>query len=826
MNGVLQDLRYAIRQLRKSPGFTAVVVLTMALGIGANAALFSVVDAVLLRPLPYKDPQQLVAIHDELPGVNLHDAGMSVQEFDDLQNRSGVFDQVSPVWSFDVNVTGGEKPERLEGFAVSPNFFEMLGAHAALGRVFTPSDYRRGFFEGAVISDGLWHRMFGADRAVIGRAIRLDSDLYSIVGVMPPGFRSPAHGLRGEADVILTAGYIAAPFPDPPKRDIRLFPGAIGRLKPDLSLQQAQVRLDAFVSQLRQQYPTEYPTSARWSVQLKSLSEEIVGNSSTVLLFLLSAVGMVLLVACVNIASLLLARSSVRHREMALRQALGARAPRLIRQILTESVLLSLAGGVLALVLSYWFKDVLLQFIPASIPRLAEVTLNIRVLGFALVISLLTGLAFGLAPAWQLTSPQLMDELRQGTRGALIGLRQHRFLGALVISEFAVSLVLMVGAGLLLRSFSKVLQVNPGFNPKHLVIAHVWLPVPNDPTQNLYLRQEKRAQLVRETLRRVRALPGVEEAAIGSANSPLSGQHTLTNFIIEGSSTSNGESPAAQVVAFTPDFRRTLGMTVVRGRSFTDADNETGAPVALIDQTAAERYWPNQDPLGKQILLQIPGPRVNPLRLTTIVGILARTKGDGLDLPYSPHIVFPAFQVFGTVLSIYARTSASPDTLQDAIRGAVQSVDPNLPVFGVRSMESILTDSLASRRFALELMGLFAATALLLAAIGIDGVMAYFVSQRVREIGIRMALGARRADVLKLVVSRGMILAGIGAGVGVAVALAAGRLISGLLFGVSPHDPLTMAGFAVLLASVALTANYVPARRATKVDPMVALRYE
>src|SRR6185437_14806151 len=321
-------------------------------------------------------------------------------------------------------------------------------------------------------------------------------------------------------------------------------------------------------------------------------------------------------------------------------------------------------------------------------------------------------------------------------------------------------------------------------------------------------------------------LRGVEEAAIGSANAPLSGQHTLTNFIIEGSSTSNGESPAAQVVAFTPDFRRTLGMTVVRGRSFTDADNETGAPVALIDQTAAERYWPNQDPLGKQILLQIPGPRVNPLRLTTIVGILARTKGDGLDLPYSPHIVFPAFQVFGTVLSIYARTSASPDTLQDAIRGAVQSVDPNLPVFGVRSMESILTDSLVSRRFALELMGLFAATALLLAAIGIYGVMAYFVSQRVREIGIRMALGARRADVLKLVVSRGMILAGIGAGVGVAVALAAGRLISGLLFGVSPHDPLTMAGFAVLLAGVALTANYVPARRATKVDPMVALRYE
>jgi putative ABC transport system permease protein len=826
VSGLLQDLRYAFRQLRKSPGFTAVVVLTMALGIGANAALFSVVDAVLLRPLPYKDPQQLVAIHDELPGVNLHDAGMSVQEFDDLQTRSGVFDQVSPVWSFDVNVTGGEKPERLEGLAVSPNYFEMLGAHAALGRLFTASDYRPGFFEGAVISDGLWHRMFGADRSVLGRAIRLDNDLYTIVGVTPAGFRNPAHGLRGEADVILTAGYIAAPFPAPSKREIRLSPGAIGRLKPGLTLEQAQVKIDAFVSQLRQQYATDYPATARWSVQLKSLNDEIVGKSGTVLLLLLSAVGMVLLVACVNIASLLLARSSVRHREMALRQALGARTRRLLRQVLTESVLLSLAGGILALALSYWLKDALLQIVPGSIPRLSEVSLNIHVLGFALVVSLITGFAFGLAPAWQLTSPLPMDELRQGTRGSLVGLRQHRFLSVLVVSEFALSLVLMVGAGLLLRSFSKVLQVSPGFDAKHLVLAHVWLPVPNDPTQNPYLRQEKRAELVRETLRRVSALPGVEEAAIGSANAPFSGQHILTNFTIEGSSTSNGESPAAQVVAFTPGFQRTLGMTVVRGRSFTDADNEAGAPVALIDQTAAERYWPNQDPLGKQILLQIPGPRVNPLRLTTIVGILARTKGEALDLPYSPHIVFPAYQVFGTVLSIYARTSASPESLQDAISRAVQSIDPNLPVFGVRAMHSILTDSLAPRRFALELMGLFAASALLLAAIGIYGVMAYFVSQRVREIGIRMALGARRADVLALVVSRGMVLAGSGAGIGVAASLMAGRLISGLLFGVSPHDPLTVGAFAAVLAGVALAANYIPAHRATKVDPMVTLRYE
>jgi predicted permease len=828
METLLQDVRYGLRMVRKSPAFTLVVLFTLALGIGANTALFSVVDAVLLRPLPYPEPRQLVAIHDDIPGANLQDAGMSVQELDDLQNGSGVFDQVSAVIPINANVTGREKPERIEGLGVSPNYFSLLGAKPAMGRVFVASDYRPGLFEGVVISDSLWRRMFGGDPAVIGQAVRLDSDLCTIIGVMPPEFRHPGHTLRSDVDVWSCGGYIAPPFPQPPKREIRLFPGAIGRIKPGLTVAQAQAKLDVFVAELRHQYPTEYPPSARWTVQLAPLRRELVGKAGTMLFVLLAAVSLVLLIACVNIASLLLARSSLRNHEIAVRQALGAGAWRLLRQMLTESVVLSLGGGVLALVLTFSLKRLLLQFVPSTLPRLQEVGVNSHALLFALGISLITGLAFGLAPALQSADRSLMDELRQGTRGGAVGLRQYRFLSGLVISEFALSLVLLLGAGLLLRSFWKVLQVQAGFETSHLVIAHVWLPVPNDPNLNPYLKQTKRAVLVREVLRRVSGLPGVQSAVIGSANTPFSGQRALVNFTIEGNATRKGELPAAESGSLTPDFSRTLGMSLVRGRSFTDADTETGDPVALVDQTAAERYWPNQDPIGKRILQDfqgIPGALTAP-QWTTIVGILGRTKSEGLDAPYTAHIFFPSYQNVAFSMTIYVRTVANAESLRDPIRSAVQSVDPDLPVFGVCTMDDMVSNSLASRRFALQLMALFAATALLLAAIGIYGVMAYFVSQRVREIGIRMALGAQRGEVLKMVVWQGMSLALIGVLLGVGASFVVANLLSGMLFGVSAHDPITMVAFAALLVTVALAANYIPAYRATKIDPMVALRHE
>jgi predicted permease len=824
METLLLDVRYGLRMLRKNPGLTAVAVLTLALGIGANTSLFSVVDAVLLRPLPYQKPEQLVAVKDDLPGLNLTDAGMSVQELDDFQNRSGVFDQISATWPINANVTGREKPERVEAEVVSANYFVLLDAKTELGRAFTPSDYRPGFFEGTVISDSLWRRMFGADPHVLGQAIRLDSDLYTVIGVMPPDFRNPGRTLQHDVDAWITAGGIAPPFPMPPKRSIRMVPEAIGRLKPGITLEQAQARLDTFAAHLREEYPTDYPPAARWTLRLVPLQKEVVGTAGMMLVVLLASVGVVLLIACLNIASLLLARSSVRQREIAVRQALGAGAWRLIRQMLTESVVLSLCGGLLGTLLSLWLTTGLLHLVPASLPRIGEVTVSLRVLLFALGVSLLTGLLFGLAPATQLADPRLMDDLRQGTRGGGLGLRQHRFLGALVVCEFALSLVLLVGAGLLLRSFWNVLQIQPGFNPNHVISARLWLPVPNDPKLNPYLKPEKRSAFVREVLRRVDALPGVEQAAIGSGNTPFSGQRTSRTFTIEGNRAGADETLTAEFGALTPDFSRALGTTLVRGRSFTDSDNETGASVALIDQTAAELFWPNQDPIGKRIQRIVPvAPSPPP---ATIVGIVGRMKSDGLDAPDRPHIFLPALQNVDFAMNVYIRTAASPEALEELVRREVQSVDPNLPVFGVRTLDSIVSDSLASRRFAMLVLGFFAVTALLLAAIGIYGVMAYFVNQRVREIGVRMALGAQPSDVLKLVVRRGMVLASIGMVLGIIASLGMTRLISGLLFGVSAGDPITLGIFTICLASVALLANYIPARRATKIDPTVALRYE
>jgi predicted permease len=825
METFLQDVRYGLRMLRKSPGLTAIAVTTLALGIGANTALFSVVDAVLLRPLPYLKPEQLVVVKDDYPGNHMTDVGMSIQELDDLQNRSGVFDQISSDFPINANVTGREKPERIEAEVVSPNYFSLLGAKPTLGRVFTSADYRPGFFEGAVISDGLWHRMFGGDPNVLGQAVRIDTDLYTVIGVMPPTFRNPARTLQHEADSWLTTGFIAAPFPLPPRRSIRLLPGALGRLKAGLTPEQAQVKLNAFAANLSAQYPNEYPAAARWTPRIVPLQKEVAGDSTTLLFALLASVGVVLLIACLNIASLLLARSAGRQQEIAVRQALGAGAWRLVRQMLTESVVLSLAGGAVGVLLSLWLTGLLLQLVPANLVRLVEVSVNPRVLLFALGISVFTGLLFGLAPAAQLASTRLIDDLRQGTRGVGMGVRQHRFLGVLVVCEFALSLVLMVGAGLLLRSFWNVLQVQPGFDSSHVVSARIWLPVPNDPTQNPYATQPKRSALVRDVLRRVSGLPGVQTAAIGVGDTPFSGQLAPINFMIEGRADDGNGALTADFVSMTPDFLRTLGTSLLRGRGLTDSDNETGAPVMLIDQTAANLFWPNEDPIGKRAKIIAPGAQ-NPPPFVTIVGIVERTRSEGLDAPYRPHFFYSAMQNIGPNMTVFARTTASPESFEEAVRREVQAVDPTLPVFGVRTMDSLVSDSLSSRRFAMVVLGFFACTAMLLAAIGIYGVMAYFVNQRVREIGIRMALGARRMDVLKVVVSRGMSLALAGVTVGVVASLAMTRLIAGLLFGVGASDPLTLAIFTVLLVAVALLANYIPARRATKVDPMVALRYE
>lgn len=549
-----------------------------------------------------------------------------------------------------------------------------------------------------------------------------------------------------------------------------------------------------------------------------------MGKAGTLLLVLLASVGLVLLIACVNIASLLLARSSVRHHEIAIRRALGAGSGRLIRQTLTESAVLGLCGGLLALLFSGWLIRLLLSLVPSNLPRVGEVTTSGSVLLFTVGMSLLVGLMFGLAPAIQLSHPRLMESLRQGTRGGDIGLRQHRFLGTLIVAEFALSLILVVGAGLTLRSFWNLLQVQPGFNASRVVVAHLWLPVPNDPKSDPYRPPDKRDAFIREVIRRVNGLPGVRQAAIGSLSMPFSSQKVRSQFTVEGRLTGGGETPSAELCGVAGDLFSVLEVPLIRGRFFTDADNEKGDKVVLIDQTSAERFWPNEEPIGKKIQL-LPAATPNPAWLS-VVGIVGRMKSDGLDAPFAPHLFVSSLQFRIYAMNVYIRTESSPEALEEPIRREVQSVDPNLPVFGVKTLEGVVSNSLAPRRFAMEVLGFFALTALLLSAIGVYGVMAYFVSRRAREIGIRIAIGAQPRDIFRLILGRGLALTALGIGLGLIGALGLLRLLNSIVYGVSSIDPITFFGGAMLLSLVALAACYVPARRAMRVDPVMTLRDE
>jgi putative ABC transport system permease protein len=809
--------------LWKNPGFTLVVVLTLALGIGANTAIFSVVDAVLLRPLPFPHPEQLVLLRDDLAGRQIENVGMSVPELKDLQQSADSFEEVAGVWPVDANLTGSDRPERIELLAVSPNYFSLLGASARLGRVFGPQDKAEGFAEGVVISDGLWHRLFGADPKVLGRRIYADTDAYTIIGVMPPGFRHPAQTLRNDVDIWANAGFTGNPFNNPP-RNVRMLPGAIARVKSGVSVGQAQAQIDSLVSHLREQFPADYPAEAGWAVRLLPAHENLVGGARTMLLVLLAAVGLVLLIGCVNIANLLLARSSARQREMAIRLALGAARRRLVMQLLTESLLLSLVGGAVALLVVVWVLDVLVRFVPADIPRLQEVGFDGGVLLFVFAVSLLTGVLFGLVPALQASNPDLTVNLKEGGKGAGSGAAGRRFRSALVVTEIALSLVLMIAAGLLLRSFGRLLEVDGGFDPHHVLMARIWLPVPNNPELDPYRPPAKRATFVREVLRRASSLPGVQYAAVGAGNSvPLLGPHFTGSFTIEEKADSDAEHPSAQLSSVSPDYFRALGTPLVRGRFFADSDAVESQRVALIDETAARRFWPNEDPLGRRVKQ---GGRASNAPWATIVGVVGNVKTEGFDQPDQPHLYLSALQNPGYAMAVYLRAEGDPASLTQALREQVRAVDPDLPVFGERTMDDVVAASLAQRRFALQVVGGFGVLALLLAGVGVYGVVAYSVSRRTREIGIRLALGASSGAILRWVFGQGMRLTLLGTAAGLVGAFLLTRLLRGLLFGVEATDPVTYAGLAILLAAVALLACYIPARRATKVDPMVALRHE
>jgi predicted permease len=824
-----QNLRYAVRMLRRSPGFTLVAILTLALGIGANVAIFTVVNAVLLHPLPFPHPEQLVRVYDDIRASNTRDVGMSVPELWDLRDKSGVFQDISVIYPADANITGGERPERVEFLGTNANYFTMLGVHAQLGRTYVPADALPGFSEPVVLSDAYWHRAFGADPQAIGKKIRLDGDLYTIAGVMPPDFRHPGRTLTADVDVWATTGFAALPFPPKPIRAARLLPGVMGRLKAGLTVAQAQAQLDTFVAQLTRQFPDEYPEAAGWSIRLVATQQDIVGNVRTELFVLFAAVGFVLLIGCVNLANLLLARSASRQREIAIRLAIGASRGRLIAQLLTESVLLATISGAAALLTVVWLKSSLLRLAPADLPRMSEVNLSPSVLLFAFVISILTGVLFGLAPALQTARTSHVSALREGTRGSGAGKHQLKFSRFLVASEIALSLVLLIGAGLLLRSFWHLVDVSPGFEPHQVTTAKIWLAVPNDPHEDPYFAPEKRAAFHQEILRRISALPGVEQAAIGSGSSvPMDASHIQSPFVIEGRQFNLERVPIAEIANITPGYFGVLKTPLLSGRFFADSDDTKGQPVALIDETLARRYWPNSDAVGQRLRLGVPRVQDSAAqtRWLTVIGVVGNIKSDGFDAASAPHIYRPVFQAPPYDGVVYLRTSGDPGTLGDAVRAEVQRVDPSIPVFNVRTMDSIVSAFLAERRFALELLGIFAGVALLLASVGIYGVMAYTFSRRTNEIGVRIAMGAQRSDILRMAFAESSVVIAIGVFAGLAGSLALTRFLQSMLFEVKPSDPATFASIALLLAVVTLLACFIPARRATRVDPLTALRHE
>src|SRR5712664_1420431 len=808
-----QDARYALRMLRNAPGFTAMAVLTIALGIGATTAIFSVVDATLLHPLPYPQPEQLVSIRDDFTGVGAQDVGMSQPEWQDLQ-RSGIFEYVSPTWFDENNLTGSSQPARVRLLIVAPNYFALLGVKPQSGRAFNPEDHSPGLIPEALISDGLWKRAFGSDPHILDHSMRLDTDLYRIVGVMPPGFDAPGRTAEERnVEVWAATSFYGPPMPDHPPRNTRNLPTAIARLKPGLTIATAQTQVDALVNSLQKQFPGDYPPQSVWTVRLLPLKQRLVGNVRGSLFLLLGAVGLVLLIGCVNIANLQLARASARGREMALRQALGAARARLSRQLLTESLILSLLGGIAGIAILFGTRNFLLQLVPDSLPRLNDISISWSVLLFALGASVLSGVIFGLAPAWHAGRLDLTHMLKVQGRGSTGSGEQARTRRIMVITEFALSLVLMTAATLLLRSFWDLLNVPFGFNPQNVMAVRTRLPDPNDPKADLYGTPARESPFLREVLRRGRTLPGVEEVALGdTASIPL--DESLRNlklisegqflFTLEGD-IQNDEPPVAERSSVTPEYFHLLGIPLLRGRLFSDADNDAAPQVTVVNEAFARAYWPNENPLGKRFKRnRAESPWI------TVVGVIANARTQSLAQDGVPQIYLDLYQTGGKRLAIFLRGQLAA-AIPDQVREQVQSVDPTLPVSGGQTLKETVSASLAERRFSMEMIALFALTALLLAGLGIYGVISYMVSERTHEIGIRIALGAERRSIVRMVLRQGLGLAIAGAAVGLVGALVVSHLMAGLLYGVRPTDPVTFSSVALLLLCVALLACYIPA---------------
>ena len=825
MDGLLQDVRYALRTLRKSPAFVTTTVLTLALGIGANLAIFAVVNAVLLQPLPFPEPDRIVRVYDDLRGAGAKNVGMSVPELYDLSDRSGVFEQISAIVSVSTALSGGDKVERIELLGTSPDYFELLGAKPALGRAYTQAEWVPGFVDGVVISDGLWKRQFGSDPHIIGRRVRVDEDPYTVIGVMPPAFRHPGNTLGGDVDMWTATGFSGDPFPSPPQRGRRFLPGALARLKPGITLEQAQQRLDAFTTSLHQAYPKDYPKQLGWSLRLELAQTSLTGNVRPTLVILLAAVSFVLLIVCVNVASLLIARGSARMREFAIRQALGASRRQLVQQVLIESMLMSLVGGAAALVVLLIAKTSFLALLPAEVPRLAEVHADWRMVTFALALSLMTGVLVGVVPALHASAIDPNRDLRDGGRtGGGQSMRQHRTRATLIVLEVALSVVLLIGAGLLVRSFFAALSQNPGLDPERLVTGQVWVPLPNNPKANQYLTSTQRANLARELTNRIALLPGIEQSAVGTSSDVplLSNVNTPLPFSLPDEGSTHDNDHAAEFGAVSAAYFDVLKTPLRKGHVFTDHDADSSVKVVVVNEAFVRRFSPQRDVIGQRLRFIWRGQGQE----AHIIGVVGDVRTDGLDMAAPPRVYESILQYPSQSLAVFLRTRSEADAkaTKEALTQAVLSINPELPVFNVKTMSDLMSASMARRRFSLFLMSTFAVSALLLAALGIYGVMAFLVGQRAQEFGIRLALGAMPRNILGLAFRPGLLLTAIGTIVGLAASIGVTRLMSSLLFGVSSKDPTTFAVVPVVLAIVTLAACFIPARRATRVSPILALK--
>jgi putative ABC transport system permease protein len=791
MEALWQDLRFGIRMLLKNPGFTSIAMIALALGVGANTAIFSVVYGVLLKPLPYQDADRIVVGH------------LSMPDYQDVKDANQSFDGMA-VWATNqYSMPVGGESQLTPGATVSPEFFWMLGK-PLMGRTFTAEDDREPLI---VLSYDLWQRRFGGDPNVLGNNVDLGGRSHTIVGVMPAEFQFPS----SEYKLWVTVGSAMSQAPEQAQnRQLRIF-RALARLKPGVTPAQARAEMDAISKRLEQDHPN---TNAGVQIRLIPLYESIVGDVRPALLVLLGTVGFVLLIACANVANLMLARTTTREREIAIRSALGAGRWRLARQLLTESVVLSIAGGALGLLAAVWGIDILIALNPNDIPRINSVGINLPVLLFTMGVALLTGVIFGLAPALQATRFNLSDALKEGGRGVSGSAWGRRVRSALVVSEIALSLVVLIGAGLLIRSFARLLNSNPGFVADNLMTMNLEL--------FRYKGAQKRATALRDTLARIRQIPGVVAAGGGSGLPPLTAQRG-TRFAVEGLDLTQPGANGAYFLAVTPEYFQALGTPLIEGRSFNERDIDGAPKVVVINQSMARNLFADDGPIGNRLKLSNPEQSDD---WRAIVGVVADIKYQGLDDSVEQEIYTPFSQTPFLWSYVMIRTSSEPSALIGAVRGAVSSADSSIQAVNVLTMRQLVSQSVASPRFNTILVSAFALLALVLAAVGLYGVMSYTVTQQTREIGIRMALGARPGDVFKQVLGRSLVLALIGVGAGLVGAFVVTRVMSSLLFGVSTTDPLTFVVISILLTGVALGASFVPARRATRVDPMIALRYE